>query len=130
MEIAEKIRAVGIKSTSQRRIVYKVLSERGHASAEEIATSVRKADPSITVATVYRILESFKAAGLIAELSTATGKLHYDITSSTHHHVYMPDGEIVDLEDSEIEQIISSYFMGKMINGKSIKSVKLQVYVD
>ncbi len=129
MDIAQKIREVGIKATTQRMVVYSALMELGHTSAEEVATTVRMDHPSITVATVYSILDSFCNSGLISRLSTPSGKIHYDVTPYPHHHIYHKDGTITDYEDAELSELLSNYFKNKSI-GNEIESLKLQLFVS
>ncbi len=129
MDIAQKIREMGIKATTQRVVVYSTLMELGHTSAEEVATIVRASHPSITIATVYSILDSFCTSGLISRLSTPSGKIHYDVTPYPHHHIYHKDGTVTDYNDPELSAILENYFRGKDI-GNEIESLKLQLFVN
>ncbi len=129
MDVAALIREKGIKATAQRIAVYNAISELGHCSAEEVATKVRCDYPSITIATVYCILDSFDHCGLIARLSTPSGKIHYDVTAHPHHHIYHSDGMITDYEDKELAEYLNRYFAGKKINNQDIKGVKLQLFL-
>lgn len=76
----------GIRITPQRLAVYRVLSEKRHASAEEIYEEVRKEFPMMSFATVYSILELFKEKGLVDELRIDFEKSTFDIRPEHHHH--------------------------------------------
>ncbi len=129
-EITQILKNVGLKATQQRITVYKALDKMGHTSAEAVTTLVREKDPKITVASVYRILDSFANENIISRLSTPSGKMHYDITPTVHHHVYHKDGTITDLEDQKLAEIIENYFAEKNINGQKISEVRLQVFMQ
>ncbi len=129
MEIIEKIRSTGIKATTQRRAVYCALSALGHASADEVAVAVRSDYPAITVATIYRVLDSFCEVGLISKLSTPSGKMQYDITAHDHAHIIDKSGTISDYDDDVLNEMISNYFEGKTVNGAKINSVKVQLFI-
>ena len=65
MNAAEVIRAKGGRMTLQRRLVLDALRRaRHHATADDIARSVRSVEPRVDPSTVYRNLEALEAAGL------------------------------------------------------------------
>lgn len=130
MNITEIIRKAGIKSTAQRRAIYKVLMDLGHASADDVASLVRQSEPAITVATVYRVLDSFCEAGLTSRLCTTSGKMHYDITPYDHVHIIDGCGNISDYQDDTINRTLEAYFRGKSVNGKEIKNIKVQLFTE
>lgn len=130
MDITKIIRNAGIKATAQRKAIYKVLKELGHASADDVACKVRVNEPSITVATVYRVLDSFCEVGLTSRLCTTSGKMHYDITPYDHVHIIDGNGNIQDYEDDTINRTLEAYFSGKSINGKEIKNIKVQLFTE
>lgn len=53
------LNAHGIKVTPQRIVVYAALEELGHASAEQITAKVHDTFPTVTVGTIYNVLECF-----------------------------------------------------------------------
>ena len=95
--IKQLLQAKGLKVTTQRIIVYQVMERLRHATADSVAKEVRAVVPTITVATVYHILESLYQADLISRLDTRDGKIGYDITAKTHHHLF--DGRKRRIQD-------------------------------
>jgi Fur family ferric uptake transcriptional regulator len=103
------IAANGLKFTPQRRLIADVfLRQTGHLSTEELYDSVRKEDPSIGQATVYRTLKLFCEAGLAKEVNFGDGVARYENTSNSVHHdhlICIGCGRQVEFMDAEIEKL-------------------------
>jgi Fur family transcriptional regulator, peroxide stress response regulator len=73
------------RNTSQKQIIKEYLSSvKIHPSAEEVYLAVQKKLPSISKATVYRILKAFKEKGKVREIITNVS--HFDGDLSVHSH--------------------------------------------
>lgn len=84
----------GLKITSQREAVLTVLKERPdqHLTAEEIYDIVRRDNPDIGLATVYRTITLLCDMGIIDKLSLDDGFIRYEIAieqpgKHRHHHL-------------------------------------------
>ncbi|MDY7029991.1 MAG: transcriptional repressor, partial [Spirochaetota bacterium] len=78
-DFKEKLRSKGLKLTPQRLAIYRELSStRSHPSAEWIYKRVKKEQPTISLATVYKTLESLQKAGMVAQVCTHSNSKHYD----------------------------------------------------
>jgi Fur family ferric uptake transcriptional regulator len=84
----------GLKVTSQREAVLRVLRKRPdqHLTAEEIYALVRKENPEIGLATVYRTITLLSEIGIIDKLSLDDGFTRYEIGTERpgvhrHHHL-------------------------------------------
>lgn len=85
---AEILRAKGLKVTPQRIAIYSMLEgTKSHPSAEDIYKALMPTNPTISLATVYKTLDSFKATGLVQELSVGNGRSNYDADISSHPHI-------------------------------------------
>lgn len=83
-----KIRDAGFKVTPQRLSIYMaVLESKEHPKVEHIYQSLKEANPSFTLATVYRTLESFADAGLITRIFHPGQSKRYDGNVEDHHHL-------------------------------------------
>jgi Fur family peroxide stress response transcriptional regulator len=81
-------------------------SMRGHPSPEAIYEQVRKRVPSISLATVYKNINTFVEHGLLSEVSLHHGSARLDTNPEPHHHfVCVRCRSITDFEDSEIEPV-------------------------
>lgn len=109
-EIREMLSQRGIKVTPQRIAVYAALQTLGHASAEQITKAVHDTFPTVTVGTIYNVLECFSAHGIISRLNTSDNKMYFDINVHDHHHLLCEEtGEITDFGDTELSELVRAY---------------------
>ena len=87
----------GIRQTKQRRVLAKILFEKGnrHVSAEELFYDVRKEDRKISMATVYNTLKQFTSLGIIREVVVDQNKSLYCTNNKSHYHLYIEDEDKV-----------------------------------
>lgn len=112
--LRDALTASGHRFTSQRAEVFRVLSDsESHPTADEIFTSVRAAIPDISLATVYKALETLVSCGLARKLFCGIGPARYDRRTDAHHHARCVScGAVVDVEggaeDVRIESVGAS----------------------
>ena len=101
-EIREQFRAKGVPLTHQRLAVYEELAGRhDHPSAESLYESLKKAYPSLSLATVYKTLQTLHEMGMVARVDSPAAQARYDAIVETHHHaVCTACGSIEDLFDA------------------------------
>ena len=107
----KKIESSGIRPTKQRRVLAKILFEKGnrHVSAEELFHDVKKEDRKISMATVYNTLKQFTSMGLVREVVVDQNKSLYCTNHKSHYHLYIEDeGKIVDIPTKNIDLNIPS----------------------
>ncbi len=86
-ELEASLATAGFRPTRQRRAVFETLvAMRSHPTAEEVFAVVRRDVPNISLATVYKALESLAAAGLALKLGCAEGSARYDARTDAHYH--------------------------------------------
>ena len=69
----------GLRNTPQRQQIMEVFfNESGHLTTEEIYDRVRKEDPSLGQATVYRTMKLLCEAGLAREVRFGDGLARYE----------------------------------------------------
>ncbi len=128
MNTAEKIRLKGIKATPQRQLVYEVLEVSCHAPIDEITKKVHTKNPCITVASIYRILDSFCEVGLVSLLNHPGGKSYYDITPTMHHHIYTDDNKVLDYVDEELTELIKNRLREGQFKDLNIEQILVQIF--
>jgi Fur family ferric uptake transcriptional regulator len=107
--LIDRIRAAGVRVTSPRRAIARVLQEAGeHLDVEQITDRAQRIDPTIHRATVYRTLGLLKGLGLVDELDLLhlRGDRHYyEIrTDEVHAHVICTRcGKVMEIEGDTIE---------------------------
>lgn len=108
-EIDEELIAAGFRPTRQRRAVYTCLmSLNNHPSAEEVFAAVRLVFPGISLATVYKALDSLASAGLILKLGGQEASARFDGRVDRHHHARCRAcGMVHDLEpEPELSRLL------------------------
>ena len=76
-----------LKATPQRISVLKELGKKTHPTIDDLYEALRKENPSMSLATVYKNLATLKEKGIVIEVNTAEGKMRYDIYSKPHIHL-------------------------------------------
>ena len=107
----EVLTACGLRCTRQREVVYDALrSTTRHPTAEELFDSVRRAEPGISLATVYNTLDALTGAGRARRLPAHSygGPCRYDADVANHAHVLLEDGRIVDAPRSVSERLLEA----------------------
>ena len=107
----KKIENKGIRATKQRRVLAKILFDKGnrHVSAEELYQDVKKEDRKISMATVYNTLKQFTNIGIIREVVVDQNKSLYCTNRKNHYHLYIEDeGKIMDIPVKNIDLNIPS----------------------
>ena len=101
----KKIEESGIIPTKQRRVLAKILFEKGnrHISAENLFDEVKREDRKISMATIYNTLKQFTNLGLIREIVVDKNKSLYDTNNKPHYHLYIEDeGKVHDIPTDNI----------------------------
>lgn len=85
--LRDALEASGQRFTEQRAAVYRFLSSTdAHPTADEVFTSVRGDIADISLATVYKSLETLVGCGLARKLTYGDGSARYDGRTDPHHH--------------------------------------------
>lgn len=129
LELKEKISQAGLKSTQQRIVIYNaVLKMKMHPTAEKIFEKVQKGNPSISLGTVYKTLETLIAAGLINKVHTDEGNMRYDANVDFHNHIYCTNTkEIFDYHNDELTVLLENFFREKTLKNIDIQDIRLQI---
>jgi Fe2+ or Zn2+ uptake regulation protein len=99
-ELAELLRGRGLRATSQRVVMHRLLRDRDrHVSAEELLSEASERLPGVSLPTVYATLELFEQLGIVRRVNGGGGTLLWDTRADTHHHMICRNcGRIEDLE--------------------------------
>lgn len=106
---SQDLRNAGLKVTHPRMRILELLenSKSRHVTAEDIYRMLIEQDEDIGLATVYRVLTQFEAAGLVLKHNFEAGQSVYELDRGQHHDhmVDIETGKIVEFESSEIEEL-------------------------
>jgi Fe2+ or Zn2+ uptake regulation protein len=99
-ELADLLRERGLRATSQRVVMHRLLRNRNrHLSAEELLSEASEQLPGVSLPTVYATLELFEQLGIVRRVNGGGGTLLWDTRSDTHHHMICRNcGRIEDME--------------------------------
>jgi Fur family ferric uptake transcriptional regulator len=102
------IKRAGLKITQPRVKILDLLSNshEHHLSAEDIYKSLLGNGEEIGLATVYRVLTQFEAAGLVNRHHFEGGQAVFELATEEHHDhmVCMKTGKVIEFYDEIIEQ--------------------------
>ena len=104
------LRRVGLKVTHPRMRILELLEEKQpqhHLTAEDIYRRLLEHGDEIGLATVYRVLTQFEAAGLVIKHNFEGGQAMYELDRGGHHDhmVDVDTGKIIEFESPEIEKL-------------------------
>ena len=107
---SQDLRKVGLKVTHPRMRILELLEQKSaqhHLSAEDIYRQLLEHGDEIGLATVYRVLTQFEAAGLVLKHNFEGGQAVYELDRGGHHDhmVDVDTGKIIEFESSEIEKL-------------------------
>lgn len=126
--ILTRCEAQGLRMTEQRRTIASVLeATTDHPDVEELYNRASKADPRISLATVYRTVKLFEEAGILEKHEFGDGRARYETTDREHHDhlIDMQTGEVIEFVDPEIEAL-QERIAAKL--GYRLKGHRLELY--
>ena len=105
----QELKKVGLKVTLPRIKILQILESCAdrQMTAEDIYQALRDAAEDVGIATVYRVLTQFEAAGLIERHNFDNGPAVYELDRGEHHDhmVCTETGAVIEFHDAEIEKI-------------------------
>ena len=103
-----ELRKAGLKVTLPRVKILGILEAEGqhHLSAEDVYKRLLDAGDDVGLATVYRVLTQFEAAGLVQRHNFEGGHAVFELATDDHHDhmVCTQTGKVVEFYDSVIEE--------------------------
>jgi Fur family transcriptional regulator, ferric uptake regulator len=105
----QQLKEVGLKVTLPRLKILNILegAEEKHLSAEDVYKLLLAAGEDVGLATVYRVLTQFEAAGLVCRHNFEEGHAVFEL-SSEHHHDHMvcvDTNEVIEFVNKDIEDL-------------------------
>ncbi|MGN6518936.1 MAG: ferric iron uptake transcriptional regulator [Dokdonella sp.] len=108
MESTE-LRKAGLKVTHPRMRILEILDSQDgrHFSAEDIYRQLLEHHDDIGLATVYRVLTQFEAAGMVLKHNFEGGQAVYELDRGKHHDhmVDVESGKVIEFTSEEIERL-------------------------
>lgn len=77
----------GFRMTPQRQLVLDAVQRLGHATPEQICSSVQRQAPAVNITTVYRTLDLLERLGVVRHTHLGHGAPTY--SEQAHEHVHL-----------------------------------------
>lgn len=106
----DELHKAGLKATGPRLRMLQLLEESArenrHLSADNLYLLLQQAGEDIGLATVYRVLAQFEAAGLVMRHNFEGGSAVFELAGDDHHDhmVCLDSGEVIEFIDADIEK--------------------------
>ena len=106
---SQDLKKAGLKVTHPRMRILALLeaSAGRHMTAEDIYRELIAHEDDIGLATVYRVLTQFEAAGLVLKHNFEGGHAVYELDRGEHHDhmVDVDSGKVIEFHSDEIEEL-------------------------
>ena len=105
----QDLRKAGLNVTHPRMRILELLEQTRprHMTAEDIYRQLLEHGDEIGLATVYRVLTQFEAAGLVLKHNFEGGHAVYELDRGEHHDhmVDIETGKVIEFQSPEIEEL-------------------------
>ena len=109
MEQRQELQKAGLKVTLPRLKILEIFekSKLRHLSAEDMYKELLDSGEDIGLATVYRVLTQFEAAGLVTRHNFEGGHSVFELDDGNHHDhmVCVETGDVIEFSNTEIERL-------------------------
>lgn len=108
MSDPQSLKNMGLKATFPRLKILELFekSTLRHMTAEDVYRMLLAENMDIGLATVYRVLTQFEAAGLVVRHNFDGGHAVFELADGGHHDhmVNVDTSEVIEFMDAEIEK--------------------------
>jgi Fur family ferric uptake transcriptional regulator len=100
------LKKAGLKATLPRLKILGLLERNRHMTAEDVYQRLVDAGEEVGLATVYRVLTQFEAAGLAIRHNFEGGRAVFEIDPGRHHDhmICVKCGRVFEFYDNPIEE--------------------------
>ena len=106
---SKSLKEAGLKATLPRIRILEIMetSDTKHVSAEDVYKALLDAGEDVGLATVYRVLTQFEAAGLVIRHHFDSGHSVFELDRGKHHDhmVCVKTGKVIEFENEAIEKL-------------------------
>ncbi len=94
------------RQTKQKSLIYEALTTLNHPTATEVYGYLRELYPSLSRATVFRVLSGFASSGKALELRYSGHDVRYDYNVAEHYHAHCRlCGKVTDIFSKEFSEL-------------------------
>ena len=108
--IFDKCTQLGLRLTRQRRAVLQVLGDANdHPTVEMIQSRAQHHDPTVSLATVYRVLQFLCHHNLALKHDFGSLSTRYELNRWDHHHLVDVDtGRIIEFASESLDRAVKT----------------------
>lgn len=101
--LTEQVHREGGKVTSQRILIWRALQDdTTHPTAEDLYLRLKPSLPSLSLATLYNVLNELVEWGDLRRFDTGDGRIHFDPDTAAHAElVCLRCHSVTDMPDTE-----------------------------
>ena len=95
-------------SNQREQILATFIKTRNHPTVDDLYNTIRKKDPKIGLATVYRTIKAICDSGLAGEIDFGDGARRFEHKYKRHKHYHLiciKCGRIIEVKNPEIERL-------------------------
>ena len=107
----DTLKSYNLKATPQRLYMIDKIEKSGHIDIDNLYESLKSIFPYISLATVYKNINSMVDNGFLTEVKIPKHKARYELSKDTHAHLFCTKCgglEDVDIDDSWLVNNISN----------------------
>lgn len=98
-DYTEILRSYNLKATPQRLVIIESIDRYGHINVDSLYEEVKSKFSSISLATIYKNINSMINNMLLLEVKIPNQKSVYEIIKEQHSHLVCKDcGEVIDIK--------------------------------
>ncbi len=122
MNYDKLLRQHQLKATPQRLAILDLIHRSGHISIEDMFVEIRHKFSSISLATLYKNVNTMLESSLLKEIKISGNKTKYELDKDRHSHILCSEcGELYDIPlDPLMVLKESSHFSDYVIDDASI----------
>jgi Fur family peroxide stress response transcriptional regulator len=119
----------GLKFTHQRMVIYQAIyGADDHPTAEKVFEQIKDSNPSISLGTVYKTLDTFVNSGIIQKFMDNHGVMRFDAILETHSHLYCKKtNEIRDYRNEELESLLKDFFKKNQLKDFEVDEISIVI---
>ena len=106
---SHELRKAGLKVTHPRMRILQILEESAqrHMTAEDIYRQLLVNQEDIGLATIYRVLTQFEAAGIVVKHNFESGQAVFELERGRHHDhmIDIESGKVIEFVSEQIERL-------------------------
>ncbi len=116
-----------MKHTKQKDLIYNaVVGSHNHPSADDVYNLLKPENPGLSLATVYRNLNTFADKGMLLRIPMPSGGARFDGTLDTHYHMVCERcGQLYDISLDHLNTLTQDV-LGQ--SGFEVHSYNLLIY--